>query len=231
MIDKLNIFIRRKVRHTFRNWLSQSDRKEMGDKKFVIVSNNCWGGEVYQWYGRPYNTPFVGLFIYGPCYHKLLSNFDHYMSQKLEFIEMSKSKYAETGPFPELKPGQVYPVGKLDDIEIHFLHYESEEIASSKWERRTARMLKETDKDNYFFKTCDKWGNDEYFEEFHGLPYKNKISFSIKNYDELKGANHIQIKQKDKNGDYVVNGRKLFKLTFLYFNLLKWLKNGQFIKY
>jgi uncharacterized protein (DUF1919 family) len=39
-------------------------------KNFVIVSDNCWGAEIYQWFNRPYNTPFVGLGIYGDCYIK-----------------------------------------------------------------------------------------------------------------------------------------------------------------
>ena len=218
MIDGALKYFRRKIRDSFKKTLSKSDRKDINGKPFVIISDDCWGAEIYQWYGRPYNTPFVGLFIFGPCYYKLLSNFDFYMSQKLEFIE--KSKY----PQPHWDD-RVYPIAKLDDIEVHFSHYKNKEIALEKWERRTQRMLKETDKNNYFFKICDRRRNDEFIEDFHKLPYKNKISYSLKGYKSLKNVNHIKINEKDKNGNYVVNGKKLYKLTFLYFNLHKWLKD------
>ena len=218
MINVALKYFKRKIRDVFKETLSKSDRKDINGKPFVIISDDCWGAEIYQWYGRPYNTPFVGLFIFGPCYYKLLSNFDFYMSQKLEFIE--KSKYAS----PRWDD-VVYPIGKLADIEIHFLHYENKEIALEKWERRTERMLTETDKNNYFFKISDRERNDEFIEDFHKLPYKNKISYSLKDYKSLKNVNHIKINEKSKKGNYVVNGKKLYKLSFLYFDLHKWLKN------
>jgi len=217
MIRTLTVFIKRKFRQIFKNLLNKKDIKLLKNKNFVIISNNCWGGEIYQWYKRPYNSPFVGLFIYSPCYLKLLSNFNHYISQKLIFTK--KSNYFEE---------QVtYPIGKLDDIEIHFLHYKSEHEAEDKWTRRTKRMLEETNMDNYYFKTCDMYNSDEaILKEFHKLPYKNKVSFGIKNYTSLKGKNHIKIKEVDKKtGKHVPNGVKLYKLTFLYFNITNWLKN------
>jgi len=216
MIRKLIVFIRRKFRDSFKNYLSGGDIKDIGNKNFVVISNNCWGTEVYQWYKRPYNSPFIGLFIYGPCYLKLLSNFDHYMNQRLEFISTSK--------YPGPHRAWTYPIAKLDDIEIHFSHYESEAISREKWERRTARMLEEKNMNNYYFKICDRDRNDEFIEEFHRLPYKNKISYALRDIDSLKDRNHLKMNEKDKNGNYVINGKKLYKLTFLYFNLHKWLK-------
>jgi len=216
MIRKLIVFIRRKFRDSFKNYLSGGDIKDIGNKNFVVISNNCWGAEVYQWYKRPYNSPFIGLFIYGPCYLNLLSNFDYYMNQKLEFI--SKSKY------PEPHRTWTYPIAKLDDIEIHFSHSKSEAIAREKWERRTARMLEEKNMNNYYFKICDRDRNDEFIEEFHKLPYKNKISYALRDIDSLKIKNHIKMNEKNKDGNYVINGKKLYKLTFLYFDLHQWLK-------
>ena len=218
MIKKIIFFIKRKFRDSFKNYLSGGDIEDLGNKNFVIISNNCWGAEVYQWYKRPYNSPFIGLFIYGPCYFKLLSNFDHYMDQKLEFI--STSKYPE----PVTHSAWPYPLAKLDDIEIHFSHFESEAIAKEKWERRTARMLEEKNMNNYYFKICDRGKNDEFIEKFHKLPFKNKISYAIRDIDSLKDKNHIKMNEKDKDGNYVINGKKLYKLTFLYFDLHKWLK-------
>ncbi len=212
------IFIKRKLRDSFKKYLSNNDIKDLGNKNFVIISNNCWGAEVYQWYKRPYNSPFIGLFLYGSCYLKLLSNFDYYMNQKLNFIKGHETKYKY--PYKDWD----YPVGRLDDIEIHFTHYKSEEIAREKWERRTARMLEEKNIDNFYFKICDREISNEIIENFHQLPFKNKISFSIRHIKSLKNKNHIKINKKDKKGNYVINGKQLYKLTFLYFDLHKWLK-------
>ena len=217
MIRKINVFIRRKFRRIFQDQLCKKDIELLKDKNFVIIANNCWGGEIYNWFKRPYNSPFVGLYLNGPCFVKLLSNFSHYMSQELKFINYSA--YSATAPN--------YPVALLGDVEIHFLHYKSEDEAREKWTRRTSRMLEESNLDNYFFKICDlNGGSENVLNEFHQLPFRNKVSFGVKNYASLKGKNHIKIKESYKNkGETVPNGVKLYKLTFLYFDIPKWLTN------
>lgn len=215
MLKKISIFSKRKVRQVFKKRLNKKDIAFLKNSNFVLISNNCWGGAAYQWFERPYNSPFIGLFLYGPCYIKLLQNFDEYMHQKLIFI--SESKY------PDRK--LTYPLATLNDVEIHFTHYATEEEAKSKWERRTLRMLEEKNRDHYFFKICDRERvTNKILEEFHQLPFKNKISFSVKNLSTLKNKNHFKIHNTDrKNKDHVPNGKKLFKLTNNYFDLPKWL--------
>lgn len=217
MIRKISVFIRRKFRRIFQNQLCKKDILLLKNKKFVIIANNCWGGEVYSWFKRPYNSPFVGLYLHGPCFVKLLSNFSHNMSHELKFV--NSSAYSTIVPN--------YPVAMLNDAEIHFLHYKSEEEAREKWNRRTSRMFEESDMDNYFFKICDlNGGGESVLKKFHELPFRNKVSFGIKNYASLKSKNHIKIKESYKNkGETVPNGVKLFKLVFLYFDIPKWLSN------
>ena len=212
------VFARRKFRRIFKNYLNKKDIKSLNNKEFVIVANNCWGGEVYKWYKKPYNSPFVGLFLYSPCFIKVVSDFDKYMSKELIFLK--NSKY--------LKEEQSYPIGLIGDAEIHFLHYKTEEEATDKWTRRKERMLKVKDKNNYFFKICDMYNSSEsILNKFHKLSYKNKVSFGVKNFTSLKEHNHITIKESYKNQNkHVPNGVKLYKLTFLYFNLNAWLSNS-----
>lgn len=217
MLRKLSVFSQRKFRDIFKNLIKKNDVLLLKDKDFVIISDNCWGGSVYQWYKKTYNSPFVGLYIYGDCYLKLLSNLDYYIKQDIVFI--NKSKY------PDVQLN--YPLGKLGDIEIHFMHYKDEEEVLTKWKRRTKRMLEETNLDNYFFKIDDREGvTKEHLIAFHKLPFKNKISFSKISYQELENENQIKIQESDKkNKMWVPNGEKLFKITFIYFDLNKWLLN------
>jgi len=217
VLRKVSVFIKRKIRYTFKSYYSKKDKEALKDTNFVLVSDNCWGGAIYQWLDRPYNSPFVGVGIYGDCYIKLLSNFDFYMGQKLHFV--NKSKYPER----ELN----YPLAKLGDIEIHFRHYKNEEEAKIKWERRTKRMLEETNRDNYYFKICNAWSaNETNFKKFHQLPLKNKVSFHIAEKSTIETAAHIRIFERNKNKkNEIPNGVKLFKLTFIYVDLMCWLKD------
>lgn len=213
---KIYVFIARKYRVYFQKKFSKHDIELLKNNEFTIISNNCWGGEIYKYLKRPFNTPFVGLYLEPNSYIKLLNNFDDYLSKNLEFktatINTNHKSY--------------YPIGKLDDVEIHFLHYTSEEEARNKWNRRTERLLQFTNKNNYIVKFCDMYNaKEQHFIDFKNVLFKNKISFSISDYSHLGLENHyrvVEIHKKDKNS--VPNGVKLYKITFIYFNLYKWFK-------
>lgn len=221
MIRRLEVFLKRKIRVNFKNYYQRQDVQKLENKNFVLISRNCWGGQVYQWLNLPYNTPFVGLFLFGPCYMKLLGNFDEYMNMNLQFCEVSK--------YPDAY--NTHPIGLLGDIEIHFQHYKTKQEAKSKWNRRKARMLK-YDKSNYFFSICDRRGvTNSDIEEFHKLKYKNKISFSFNKIPSLTNLQHIKfIQDLSKKKGAPPNGRKRFKLTFLYFDLVHYLNTGNVLR-
>lgn len=186
-------------------------------KDFVIISNNCFGAEIYKRLELEYNTPFVGLFIYGPDYIKLLENFEYYIDKELCFV--SDSKWINTSVS--------YPIGILNDIEIHFLHYKNKSEAFSKWNRRLNRMKLINEKDKYFFKICDRdFTGKEILLRFHKLPYKNKISFSI---NQLNENNHLVVKENENN-HFVPDGVSLYRYSFQYIDLFKWINTGKITK-
>ncbi len=204
----------RKIKKNLIKLTQSLDRRLYKNKEFVIISNNCWGAEIYKTLGVPYNTPFVGLFIFGPDYLRLLENIDYYLDLKLNFKQESKW----------LEGSIQYPIGVLDDIEIHFMHYKDESEAKSKWDRRLARMNKVTDKNKYFFKICDRDLTDaNIISKFHNLSLKNKISFGI---TESNDKNHIQIKENENNQN-VPDGVKLYRYSFKYIDVLEWVNSGR----
>jgi len=212
------VFLRRKFRVLFRKKYSQRDIELLKDKKFVIVCDNCWAGSVYQWLERPYNSPFISIGFYGDCYIKLLSDFDNYMSKQLNFVTESKYKNREI----------TYPLALLGDIELHFTHYKTEEEAKTKWNRRTARMMEDSNnKDDYIFMMSDAWyATEQNFKDFNQLPLKNKISFSVNEFKHLNMENHYRVVERDKKfKNKVPNGVKLFKIMFLYVDFYKWMSN------
>ena len=104
-------------------------RRRLKNKNFTIICDNCWAGKVYQELGLPYQTPFVGMFVFSPDYIKMLKNLKHYLSGNIPLKFVKESKYIKYFD-------NSYPLALLDDIELHFLHYADEEEATQKWERR-----------------------------------------------------------------------------------------------
>ncbi len=187
----------------------------LNNKQFTIISNNCWGAEVYKNFNLSFSTPFIGLYLYPDCYLQLITDFENLINSPLTFA--TKSKYVSSFN---------YPVGLLNnEIEIHFLHYYSPEEAIEKWSRRIARISSE--KEKLFFKFDDRDGcKYHHLKAFHSLPFKNKISFTCKNYPEFE--NNIRI-ATSKTSKEVIDGFALFGESIKYFNLESWL-NGNGIK-
>lgn len=82
-----------------------------------------------------------------------------------------------------------YPVARLGDIQICFVHYESAEDAARKWNARKERI----DWDNLFIIGCEKDGcTYETLREFDSLPYEHKVIFTKAEYAEFRSAFYIE---------------------------------------
>lgn len=161
--------IRLKLRKYYIKLTCKKRRKKIKYDDFTIISNNCWGGTVYQSYGLKYHTPTVGLFFMDEDYIKFIYNIKEYLKCDLEFIDFSESKKAKlTGE------KHSYPVGKLNDIEVYFMHYKSKEEAKEKWNKRKERI----NWDRIIFKFSNQnFCNKEHIKKFIELPQKHKICF------------------------------------------------------
>ena len=185
------------------------------NRDFTIISNNCWGGIMYQYYGLEYRRPFIGLFIPMPCYIKLLLNFDTVMAAELSFIEAEQSEYYCKKSDLD---GKKYPVGVLPgDIEIHFLHYKTKEIAREKWQKRKTRI----NKSNMLVKMAEiDFCTKELIEAFDKLPFKNKICYTANYYPDIKSA--VLLPQKyTKNGEVLTEWKYNPSSLKAVFNRLK----------
>jgi uncharacterized protein (DUF1919 family) len=139
------------------------------NKDFSVISNNCWGGRVYQYLDMPYLSPTAGLYLFAPDYIKFVSNLHKYLNLPLVFIPAEESAYYE-----ELKKRNQTdkPIGKLDDVEIVFLHYKTKEEAEEKWNRRKERV--NFDHIILKFSRMDLCTETE-IEAFDSLPFDNKF--------------------------------------------------------
>jgi uncharacterized protein (DUF1919 family) len=192
------------------------ERFRLNEKQFVLISNNCWGYELYNLLGRAYNTPFVGVFLFADCYLKLLENFSDCMNSTLKFSEYSK--YVST---PQ------YPVGVLfGGVEIHFLHYSTRQDALEKWNRRSDRLLAEINCGTpIYIKICDRDGcTSDHLRRFHEISFGNKLSIGVAAFDS---PNHVCVPMLGVScGSCVVDGLKLFRRRYRYFDISDWIQVG-----
>ncbi len=186
--------------------------KQIKNKDFTIICNNCWAGHIYQKLDMPYLTPTIGLFFYMPCYIKFLENLDLYLNLELVFIETSKYEIAN-----EKRKTNKYPLAILKDVEIHFLHYKTYNEALKKWNKRKVRI----NRDNFLIVGSERDLCDEsIIRRFQKLAYKNKIFFTANIYDNDTSLIHIKDYEKQGFiGDIYTENYLIHK----YFNIVKWL--------
>ena len=173
--------LRLKLLKYYRIAFAKARRKELKNTEFTIISNNCWGGMVYESYDLPKESPTTGLFFMASDYIKFLSDIKGYLEKELVFIDPKNSRYIDV--LKSDKRFGSYPIGMLGDIEIMFLHYHSPQEAKDKWERRIKRI----NWDKLIVKFNDQNGcTADDVKAFANLPYKHKLFFTIKDWPVAK---------------------------------------------
>lgn len=181
----------RKTQRMFPTIMQPIRRKCINNSDFTIISNNCWGGVLYEYFGMQKLSPTVGMWLFAEDYIKFISNLRYYVGLEIQIISPEESKYYEKLITMGSTGGLV---GVLDDIEIIMLHFHDKKIAKEKWERRVARI----NWDNLIFKFS--YMNDctyDMLAEFDKLDFSNisskykKIMFVPKPMPEFKSAIYI----------------------------------------
>ena len=150
---------------------------KLRNRDFTIISNNCWGGMIYQRYGLKYNTPTVGLYFYAEDFIKFLLRLEYYLKLDPVIINLEESKYKEK--LYILRKRHYFPIIKIDDIEIIFLHYKTDKEAIEKWNYRKKRIKM----NNLLVKFNDQnMFTTDYLDIFNNLKYTNKIFFTGTDY-------------------------------------------------
>lgn len=90
--------LRLKILAYYRKAFARSRRKRLECEDFTIISNNCWGGMIYDSYGIRKMTPTVGMFFMASDYLEFLSHLDEYLKAELCFIKPEESKWKGENP-------------------------------------------------------------------------------------------------------------------------------------
>lgn len=167
-----------KMRKTYFRFTGSYRQKKLKNTDFTIISNNCWGGSIYESYGLIKQSPTVGMYFMADEYLRFVSNLQYYLCQcDIEFISPEEARYLDfySGNLPVK-----YPIARLGDVEIAMMHFHSEEEARAKWERRCKRI----NWDRLLVKMNDQNGcTAEQAKAFGALPYANKVFFTVKDLD------------------------------------------------
>ena len=195
----------------YKNTIGRINNLRIKNKEITIISNNCWGGVFYRNNNLKYLSPTLGMFFIAEEYIKFIYNLKYYINKDIVFINIEDSKYKDY--LKKIKYDSI--VGKIEDVEICFLHYLNEEEAREKWNRRKKRI----NWNNIVYKFNDQnLCTYKEIKAFNDFEAKNKICFTAKKYDDI---NSIQIKKYEKY-EYVLDDIKSYKK---YFNIYKFLNN------
>lgn len=183
--------LRLKVLKYWRVKFAPNRRKQLKNTDFTIISNNCWGGMIYEAYNLPKESPTVGMFFMAEDYIRFVKRLKDYLSAELVFISPEDSRWKDAEQVSGDKRFGSYPVGVLklenESIEIFFLHYHSEQEAREKWERRCKRV----NWDRMLVKFNDQNGcTEKEVSEFMSLPFQNKVFFTCKKWSEAFGGGY-----------------------------------------
>ncbi|SUT94759.1 exopolysaccharide biosynthesis protein [[Actinobacillus] rossii] len=162
----------------FRKKINRNLRERLKNHTMSVISSNCNGALILHDLGEQFRSPFVNLYLNPKDFIKYLQYPNYYHAQPLQFE----------------KTGHNYPVAKLGDVCLYFVHYHSEQEAQEKWQQRLARI----DWDNVFIMMTARDGfTDEDLYAFDALPYEHKVVFVQKPYPDVKSAFYISGFEQD----------------------------------
>lgn len=194
-----------------REKINEENRKRLNNTGFSVISSNCNGAFILHDLGQRFNSPTVNLFLYPKDFIRFVENLKYYMSLKLEFVK---------------EKDVTYPVGRLEDIKIYFMHYHSEEEANQKWEERKQRICYE----NLFVLMTERDGcTYEDLQKFDKLQYPNKIVLTHLSYPEIKSSFYIKgYEQENQVGHiYEFLNETTGKKHYDEFDYVEWFNQGK----
>ena len=148
------------------------------------------------------------MYFYADDYVKFCGNLRFYCNDcVLSFIDSNNSRHYE-----KLKEqGHADSIiGRLDDVEIVFLHYHSREEAFDKWNRRVKRI----NWDNIAIKFSQmNYAKYEHLKAIDELPFEKKVIFTTNDYPLINGVVFKEYEGEEQILDDTTHFRKYISLT------------------
>lgn len=210
MIARVFRYMYRKTVFSLLQYINKKKNKNrIKNKDVTIIASNCIAGCVYSDLGMPFNSPTINCFFFSSSFVKFCSNLEYYLNIELQEVSISKDA------------GLVdYPVGILEDVEIHFLHYKNFDEAKIKWEERRERV----NLNNTVFLMTDRDVNEPSdFDVFLSDKKNKKLVFTVKKIQDNDSYVHCY---KEK-GSVISPDFTTFRKYEYYIDIVEWLNNAK----
>ncbi len=132
-VRREQIFPHRAVEQPYFSFREYFRLKESG---LTIISNHCWGGMASNTLGIMNRSPFKNLYLLEEEYLRVLADLEHYCREAVPVFSRWK-----TG---REKEERVFPVLRLDDVDLYCNHVKSADEAIAQWMDRRGRMAWES---------------------------------------------------------------------------------------
>ncbi|WP_370738128.1 DUF1919 domain-containing protein [Necropsobacter massiliensis] len=194
----------------FRQGINEKNRQTLHNHNMSVIASNCNGAFILHDLGERFNSPFVNLYLSPRDFIKYLQQIDYYQYHPLRFADSNSSPY---------------PIGYLDDLEIHFMHYHSAQEAEAKWQERSRRI----DPNNLFIMMTDRDGcTYQDLLDFDRLPFTHKVVFTRKPYPHIQSAFYITgFESEESVGDLFAYSGLFGKKYYDQFDYVAWFNRTQ----
>lgn len=178
---------------------------------FSIISDDCWGGQVYRYHKLPYLTPTIGLQVFHGDFINFIKN-------------LSKSDFLD---FKEEKLTHKYPAIRNPYALLLCVHYDSAKNAIDSFKRRHERIIW----NNIFYKIDfgKPWYSNDDVNEWNSMSLPKSIAFTylgMRKRGAISGPIHHEVKLPH----WWRSGTTMYFASRRYFDLMRFLNNGKITK-
>lgn len=129
--------------------------------RISILSNVCWGGLTYHYFGLPFLSPTINLIFDDDGYIRFLENLEAMLKKEPVFQYMKYNAEEDLN----------YPVFDLGGTKIYMYHCKNREQGFSEWKRRSPRV----NFDDLLVTMVTS--SEEAAARFDALPFNKKVCF------------------------------------------------------
>lgn len=187
----------RRLPHRGKQWLQRMlqkgkihrVRRKLRNRKACLICQNCIGGVFYHDMGLPFLSPTINLFFSGEDFVRFAEDLSRYLALE-----------------PQMYWGERYPMGKLGDVTVHFMHYDTCREAKEAWLRRAKRVVPEqaillcTDMEGFA---------PEVFARWQKLPYPKVLFTARKEF--AQDADSVLFPEFSGKVEDLIPGRRFYR--------------------
>ena len=159
-------------------------------KEFSCLSNNCWGGRLYDKFGKPYLSPTIGMSMSCLDFCSFVNNLEYYLT--LDPVEIKEAQRKVNSEFG------IYDC-RLGNLILCFRHYRNSNDAIEKWNRRKTRIVYDNILVKMSYYSDDV--NEEILSEYSKIPYKKILFTNLSQLSTRTDLGTVVIIPTNNNGD------------------------------